>query len=234
MFLDDEHGELEPCHADHALSQEARLQKLEEELDRLKRQQFRGNGSGGMQPPWRHDYSPQRDRRQKESRPRLSSSDSARSLTPSPVGDGDGGMETSYYELRRIVPHLSPEFECAERDAVLILSAIRSGAAAEGAESWEQRLSSLEAEKRMIQGRLARRSQECEALKGTVAELRQKIRATQEDSHASVNLLSKRNEEVRKQLLLEESRSQKMKIRNGQLEMEVERLRGLLHSHLHK
>ncbi|RNF11873.1 hypothetical protein TraAM80_00709 [Trypanosoma rangeli] len=215
-----------------AVSQKARLQRLEEELQRLKQHSFRGHGSGRTHPSWRHKYSPPAGGKLEGIKLRSSSSDLARSLTSSPMSEER--MESSYYELRRIVPHLSPEFECAERDAVLIISAIRSGSAVGGAESWEQRFSSLETEKRMIKNRLERRSQECDELKGTVTELQQKIRSTQDGSRASVNLLSKRHEEVRKQLLMEESRSQKLKIRNGQLEMEVERLRGLLHSQLHK
>ncbi|ESL07681.1 hypothetical protein TRSC58_04626 [Trypanosoma rangeli SC58] len=215
-----------------ALSQKVRLQRLEEELQSLKQHLFRGHGRGGMHPSWRQEYSPPAGMNLGGSKRHSSSSDSAKSVASIPVIEER--MDMSYYELRRIVPHLSPEFECTERDAVLIISAIRSGSAAGGEESWEQRLSSLETEKRMVKNRLERRIQECYELKGTVAELRQKIRATQDDSHASVNLLSKRHEEMRKQLLMEESRSQKLKIRNGQLEMEVERLRGLLHSQLHK
>ncbi|EAN87916.1 hypothetical protein C3747_7g163 [Trypanosoma cruzi] len=232
MFLDEEQCVPEACLAENSVSQKTCLQRPEGEPDRMEQSLLGGHGAKEIHPSWRRDYSPVNATSREENKPRSSLSDLATSAMPNHWEDERTG--NLLYELRRIVPHLSPEFDCGERDATLILSVIRSGSAAEGTDSWEHRLSSLEAEKRMIQSRLDRRSHECEELKGTVAELRQKLRATQENTNASVNVLSKRREELRKQLLLEESRSQKLKIRNGQLEMELERLKEMLRSRLSK
>ncbi|KAG8343871.1 hypothetical protein ERJ75_000971000 [Trypanosoma vivax] len=146
----------------------------------------------------------------------------------------DVWVEKLNYELRTLVPHLSPEFECNAQDALLLLSAIRSGTIAAGRASWEDRLGAVKAEKHSLQQQLERKSSECENLKNTVAEMRQKLQSTEMQARSSVGVLSKRRDEVRRHLLLEESRTHKLTIRNGQLEMEVERLKDMLRTQMRK
>ena len=65
-----------------------------------------------------------------------------------------------------------------------------------------------------------------------MAAAKQKLKAVQAESKGSVTVLAQRREEMRKQLLLEETRSEKLKVRNRKLELEndalKERMRGQL------
>ncbi|KEG12199.1 hypothetical protein DQ04_01901050 [Trypanosoma grayi] len=241
MFLDGDDDLPEPCAPDNALSQESRLLRLEEELAWLKRHHFGAQGSRRRSPsppppqqPHQQHLDQERNsvpaREYEDELERSAMCDSTVNAVPNRWDEER--EDKAHYELRRLVSHLSPEFSCSERDAVLLVSAIRGGSIAGGVESREDRLALLESERRAAQNKLERKSQECEDLKDSVADLRQRLRTTQQEAHASATLLSQRREEVRKQLLLEESRTQKLQVRNGKLEMEVERLKDMLHSRM--
>lgn len=139
--------------------------------------------------------------------------------------------EAAQYELRSLVQHLSPSFDCSFRDAVLIISAIRNGGAGgHGGESLMDRVSILEAEKRTLEQRLERLRRECAVLHNDVAEARQKVSAVKQESQQSTGLLAQRREEMRKQLLLEETRTQKLQVRNRKLEIEMAELKARIHT----
>ncbi|KAH9582088.1 hypothetical protein LSM04_004661 [Trypanosoma melophagium] len=231
MFLGEDDDLPEPTLRNPRLSQEARLLRLEKEMALLKQQRC-GYHGGPLQFSERYsDFNPAENPEKKLER--SNSMDSGLD-TSSDFRSDNGRGDKVQYELRQLVPHLSPGFTCSERDAVLLLSAIRSGFTAGGTESWGERVASLDSERRTLQNRFDRKHQECEELKDAVADLRQRLRATQQQAQASSSLLSQKREEVRKQLLLEESRTQKLQVRNGKLEMELERLKDMLHSQMRK
>lgn len=147
--------------------------------------------------------------------------------TPAPsANQWSESEEAAFYELRSLVPHLSPTFTCAYGDAILLLAAIRrGGASASDQQSLADRCQSLESDRRQLEQRLERSREECEALQGEVAAAKQKLKAVQEESKGSVTVLAQRREEMRKQLLLEETRSEKLKVRNRKLEIENDALR---------
>ncbi|KAG5489903.1 hypothetical protein JKF63_00020 [Porcisia hertigi] len=135
--------------------------------------------------------------------------------------------EAAFYELRSLVPHLSPHFACTYSDAVLLIAAIQSGGAASvNRHSLADRFQALDADRRKLEQRLERSRAQCEGLKSEVAAAKQKLRAVQEESKNSVNALAQRREEMRKQLLLEETRADRLMVRNKKLELENDTLRG--------
>jgi outer membrane murein-binding lipoprotein Lpp len=141
--------------------------------------------------------------------------------------------EAAFYELRTLVPHLSPSFACSYSDAVILIAAIRNGGGASSErQSLADKCQSLETEKRQLEQRLERSRAECDALHDDVAAAKVKLKAVQEESRGSATVLAQRREEMRKQLLLEETRSEKLKLRNKKLELEndalKERIRGQL------
>ncbi|CAC9548617.1 conserved hypothetical protein [Leishmania infantum JPCM5] len=135
--------------------------------------------------------------------------------------------EAAFYELHSLVPHLSPQFACSYSDAVLLIAAIQSGGAASGnRHTLADKCQSLEADRRQLEQRLEKSRAQCEELKREVAEVKQKLRVVQEESRNSVNALAQRREEMRKQLLLEETRAEKLMVRNKKLEQENDSLKG--------
>ncbi|CBZ25863.1 conserved hypothetical protein [Leishmania mexicana MHOM/GT/2001/U1103] len=135
--------------------------------------------------------------------------------------------EAAFYELHSLVPHLSPQFACSYSDAVLLIAAIQSGGAASGnRRTLADKCQSLEADRRQLEQRLEKSRVQCEELKREVAEVRQRLRVVQEESKNSVNALAQRREEMRKQLLLEEVRAEKLMVRNKKLEQENDSLKG--------
>ncbi|CAJ1035756.1 hypothetical protein, conserved [Leishmania lindenbergi] len=129
--------------------------------------------------------------------------------------------EAAFYELRLLVPHLSPKFTCSYSDTVLLIAAIQSGGAASGnRHTLADKCQSLEADRRQLEQRLEKFRAQCEDLKSEVAEVKQKLKAVQEESKSSVSALAQRREEMRKQLLLEETRVEKLTVRNKKLVME--------------
>ncbi|GET93085.1 hypothetical protein, conserved [Leishmania tarentolae] len=142
--------------------------------------------------------------------------------------------EAAFYELRSLVPHLSPQFACSYSDTVLLIAAIQSGGAASGnRHTLADKCQSLEADHRQLEQRLEKSRAQCEDLKREVAEVKQKLRVVQEESKSSVNALAQRREEMRKQLLLEETRSEKLRVRNKKLEQENDSLKGRVRGQLH-
>ncbi|KAK7197239.1 hypothetical protein NESM_000669900 [Novymonas esmeraldas] len=139
--------------------------------------------------------------------------------------------EAAFYELRSLVPHLSPRFACSYSDAVLLIAAIHEGGAAAGnRQTIADRCQTLEAERRQLEQRLERTRAQCEDLKNEAAQAAQRLKAAQAESKASVGALAQRREEMRRQFLQEETRAQKLTARNKVLELEneslKERLRG--------
>ncbi|ORC93195.1 uncharacterized protein TM35_000025210 [Trypanosoma theileri] len=231
MFLGEDDDLPEPTPYDTRFSQEARLLRLEKEMALLKKQWCGCRGGPSQSLERYSDVNPTEISEKKVERSCSPDSGLGTSLE---CRSDNGQVDKVQYELRQIVPHLSPEFICSERDAVLLLSVIRSGSTSRGTESWGERVAVLESERRTLQNKLDRKHQECEELKDAVADLKQKLRSTQQQAQASSSLLSQKREEVRKQLLLEESRTQKLQVRNGKLEMEIDRLKDMLHSHMRK
>lgn len=134
--------------------------------------------------------------------------------------------EAAFYELRSLVPHLSPTFACSYGDAVLLIAAVRSGGAVGGERhTLADKCQSLEADRRQLEQRLEKSRAQCDALKDEVAEARQKLKAVQEEARNSVNLLAQRREETRRQLLMEETKAEKLAARNRKLDLENEALK---------
>lgn len=88
-------------------------------------------------------------------------------------------------------------------------------------------------EKRSVEQRLERRNEDMERMKDELGDARQKLRAIQQQATQSAALLSQKREEIRKQLLLEEGRTQKLQHENKLLNQELDKLRGRVH-HLMK
>ncbi|KPA79847.1 hypothetical protein ABB37_04929 [Leptomonas pyrrhocoris] len=142
--------------------------------------------------------------------------------------------EAAFYELRALVPHLSPRFTCSYSDAVLLIAAVRTGGAASSErQTLADKCQSLEAERRQLEQRLERSREECGTLHNEVAAAKQKLKAVQEESKGSVAVLAQRREEMRKQLLLEETRTEKLKVRNRKLELENDALKERMRSQMH-
>eukprot|EP00796_Vickermania_ingenoplastis_P005007 gene5007-3602_t len=142
-------------------------------------------------------------------------------------------------ELRRLVPHLSPGFHCTYQDCVLITAAIRNGGCTTsrgraGKEdlSLQDRLTMADAEKKQLESRLSRQGAECEMLKARLAEQREKFEAAKKDAKLSTTHVVLKRDEMRRQLLLEETRSEKLRVQNRKLEMELEQLRQRLRGNL--
>nr|CCC93621.1 conserved hypothetical protein [Trypanosoma congolense IL3000] len=213
MFVSDDDDLLpEPNGPSDPLFHEERLRRLEENFAELLRQQSLGS-----------------TKKSEESRPAANADSVATAKIQT-----EEGTSRLVYELRELVPHLSPSFDCSEDDAILLLSAIRRGSVGQGSDTWEERLAVERSEKKALLHQLERKSQECEEQKNIVADLRQRLNALREEAHSSANILSQRREQVRRQLLLEESRSQKLQVRNGQLEQELGRLKDMLHSRMRR
>ncbi|KAG5488421.1 hypothetical protein JIQ42_00024 [Leishmania sp. Namibia] len=195
-----------------SVSQAQRLQQLEEDY----RATVAENAAGR-----------QRDARRRSSSPPLSL---PAPMTPE-ASVWEERDEAAFYELRSLVPHLSPQFACSYTDAVLLIAAIQRGGAASGnRHTLADKCQSLEADRRQLQQRLEKSRAQCEELKSEVADVKQKMKAMQEKSKSSVTALAQRREEMRKQLLLEEMRAEKLMVRNKKLELEndslKERVRG--------
>ncbi|KAG5463852.1 hypothetical protein LSCM1_00024 [Leishmania martiniquensis] len=189
--------------------QAQRLQQLEEEYRATRAESAAGR---------------QRDASCRSSSPPLAPVKAARSVW-------EERDEAAFYELRSLVPHLSPQFTCSYSDAVLLIAAIQRGGAVSGnRDTLADKCQSLDADRRQLEQRLEKSRARCEELKSEVAEVRQKMKAMEEKSKSSVNALAQRREEMRKQLLLEEVRAEKLMIRNKMLQREndslKERVRG--------
>ncbi|KPI88221.1 hypothetical protein ABL78_2725 [Leptomonas seymouri] len=199
-----------PVTSNVASSRQAhRFQQLEE----LHRELQNGTSSGRHREP----------RNSSSSAPEVSTSPSKGQQRRDVWSERD---EAAFYELRTLVPHLSPHFACSYNDAVLLIAAIRvGGAASSERQTLADKYQSLEAERRQLEQRLERSREESNALRDEVAAAKQKLKAVQEESKGSVAVLAQRREEMRKQLLLEETRSEKLKVRNRQLECENDALK---------
>lgn len=132
-----------------------------------------------------------------------------------------------HLELRALAPFLSSSFQCSEDDALMLVSIL---SAAQSSSSLADRLQTVESEKRLLEGKLERKIDECEKLKDEVGEGRQKLRAIQQQATQTAALLSQKREEVRKQLVLEEGRTQKLQHQNKLLQQELEKLKTRVHS----
>jgi HAMP domain-containing protein len=158
-------------------------------------------------------------------------------------GPGDDGPRRDFSaasydpveELRARVPFLSPQFACSDDDASLIMSMLSTAAAPSRGSlpDSEERLLLLAADKRALEQRLERRSDELERLKDELGDAKHKLRAVQQQATQSAQLMSQKREEIRKQLLLEEGRSQKLQHENKLLHQELDKLKGRVH-HLMK
>ncbi|CCW67111.1 unnamed protein product [Phytomonas sp. Hart1] len=136
------------------------------------------------------------------------------------------------YELRMLVPHLSPEFNCSFQDAVLLITAVRRGHGEEGKCSLLDKITVLEAEKRSLSQRLTKKTNESEDLRSHLVGVQAKIQAIKEVEKNKNNVLSKRREEMRKQLLIEEGKVQKLNVRYKKLEVEHEELKSRMRAGL--
>lgn len=94
------------------------------------------------------------------------------------------------------------------------------------------RLTAAEAERRSLDSRLEKKAEECETLRQEVDHARQKLRAVQQQAQQSTALLSQKREEMRKQLLIEEGRTQKIQMKNKKLEKENEDLKSRLRTNM--
>lgn len=133
--------------------------------------------------------------------------------------------------VRARVPFLSSAFNCSDDDAGLILSMLSTSAAPArgGCPDVEERLSVTMAEKKAVELRLEKRNEDVERLKDELADAKQKLRAVQQQATQSSQLLSQKREEIRKQLLLEEGRTQKLQHENKLLHQELDKLKSRVH-----
>jgi hypothetical protein len=151
-------------------------------------------------------------------------------------------VESALEALFQLLPHLSASFRCSDADAMVLLGAVSNASAGGGGGGYghsagashvghlEDRLSIVEAENRALMARLEGRTDECDKLKDDLGEARQKLRAVQQQTAQSAQLLSQRRDEVRKQLLLEEGRTQKLQQQNKLLTQEIDKLKQRLHT----
>lgn len=158
-----------------------------------------------------------------------------RDVGPATMSREDRMQHQAEMELRRVVPHLSPEFNCKYNDLILIMAAIRRGGLSSTGcgttgnkhtdVSLQDRLQMMEAEKRHLQQKLNRQANESEELKREVGELKERMKAVQQSAKLSAANVAQKRDELRLQLQLEETRSQKLRARNTKLESEMALLR---------
>ncbi|EPY37972.1 hypothetical protein AGDE_05961 [Angomonas deanei] len=141
-----------------------------------------------------------------------------------PVSMSDVENDNIQLHLRQLVPFLSAEFSCSFSDAALIIGAIERGGS-RGGLSLEEKLNQLDAEKKNLESRIKRKDSLCDELKDSVAESRHKVEAIRKESNQSKQLFSQRVEEMRKRLLMEEGRTEKLQMQVKRLEMENNELR---------
>ncbi|CCW59917.1 unnamed protein product [Phytomonas sp. EM1] len=141
-------------------------------------------------------------------------------------------LQEVQYELRTLVPYLSPEFSPSFQDTVLLITAVRNGHGEKGQDSLMDKITLLEAEKRSLSQRLAKKTNECEDLRSQLVGVQQRIQAIKQEEQHKNGILSKRREEMRKQLLIEEGKVQKLNVRYKKLEVENEELRSRVRASL--
>lgn len=213
-----------------ASGQTQRLHALEEQFNKMK-------GSSALRHSTQEGLGTASARASEKSPPLATEDLMSLSTSGAPHGHIDPLFEVQreaiLHELRQLVPHLSPQFTCSYRDALLLAGAVHNGGVASGDhQSLAEKCQALEAEKRQLYQRLERSNAQCEKLKSDVADSRQKLAASQLEFKNTNAILSQRREEARKQLLLEETRSEKLKVRNRKLEMENATLKERVHAHL--
>ena len=130
--------------------------------------------------------------------------------------------------LRAAVPRLSTEFKCSEDDAYALVGALLSPQRGDGTD-FEGKIATLQAEVNLTTAKLERRDEDCEKLRDEVGELKQKMKALEAQAQQRAALLSQKREEVRRQLLQEESRSNKLQQQNKVLTLELDKLKGRVH-----
>lgn len=145
-------------------------------------------------------------------------------------------------ELRRLVPHLSPGFSCSHTDCLLLLAAIRQGGALTGGMrsifqlgglggggrndlSLQERLQITEAEKRTLQKSIEVHEASQHELRNEIASLKERLKLVKKEAKQSSACVEQKLDEVRRQLLLEEGRSEKLRVQNRKVEAELEQLR---------
>lgn len=147
-------------------------------------------------------------------------------------------------ELRTVCPLLSASFSCTDADATVLLNTIsssgsavfaggghgygRDGVGSGAMASLEDRCATLEAEVRQLTARLERRDEECDRLRDSLGEARQRTRAIEAAAKQQQTLMSQRREESRKNLLTEEGRSAKLAHQNKLLQQEMDKLKARL------
>jgi hypothetical protein len=137
--------------------------------------------------------------------------------------------------LRGAVPFLSPGFSCGAEDAALLLDYIAAAAAAPAGgrqEALEDKVVKLEADAKALTQRLQRRTDEAEHLKDVVADARGKQAAVERETKAASKAVAQRRDDIRKQLLMEESRTSKLQFQNKTLLAEIDKLKARVHQQL--
>ena len=141
---------------------------------------------------------------------------------------------SSLDELFATVPGLASDFHCSDEDATILLALVSAAANHRGSSAdigrLEDKVLTLESEAKMLRQRLERRTEEAEKLKDELEGARGKISAVEQQARQTVALLSQKRDEVRRQLINEESRTAKLQKQNKNLENEIERLKSRLHA----
>lgn len=147
-------------------------------------------------------------------------------------------------QLKEFIPFLSRGFSCSEDDARTILSYCQdSQHHQQSNNSFElgnnnhrlqdlDKITTLEGQINSLTQRLERKDFDIEKLRDDVGESRSRYRALEERFRNSNHQNGQRREETRKQLILEESKVSKLTHQNKSLQMEVDRLKRLLHDSL--
>ena len=210
-----------------------RLIELQEELDKLPAMPRRSSGRRAASPTINSSRAPPNQRSDAvpptSFPPSTSQSHSIHSY-PSAVNSNQYSNTPAanvHDELRSLAPFLSSSFQCSDNDALMLVSLLSS---AGSSASVADRLAAVECDKRNLEGKLERKIDECEKLKDEVGEVRQKLRAVQQQASQTAGLLSQKREEVRKQLVLEEGRTQKLQHQNKLLQQELDKLKTRVHS----
>lgn len=124
---------------------------------------------------------------------------------------------------------------CSSGDAELILTAIAASSPLTGSarsqlvSDLEEQINKLTFDHRNTLQRLERRDDEIARLKSEVGEARQRLQAVEAQSKSTIQGLSQRREEVRKQLLTEEGRNAKLQFQVKTLQQEAEKLKERIH-----
>jgi hypothetical protein len=146
--------------------------------------------------------------------------------------------QTALDELLHVAPTLSHDFHCSEEDALVLVALVTAASNHRGTSAdvgrLEDKVITLESEGKLLRQRLERRDEEVDRLKDDLENARGKVAAIENQAKQTIALVSQKRDEVRRQLINEESRTMKLQKQCKTLEAEVDRLKARLHALMQK